>query len=143
MSVSTITVIGVVVVVVLVWFFFRTRRGDRVSEIMEKRRATSRLVSAADYVEGLERIPVVLALTADTFYYENPDLQASFELARIDEIEYDDELAIGRSVEEGHRALRLRSHGATFEFILPAAEAAKWEAALPARRVGQNAAKVG
>jgi hypothetical protein len=143
MGLGTITLIGVVVLAVLLWLFFRTRSHDRLTEIMEKRRATSRLVATAHYVEGLERIPVVLALTADTFYYENPDLQASFELARLDEIEYDNELAIGRSLEQGLRALRLRSHGATFEFILPAAEAAKWEAALPGKRVGQGAAKVG
>lgn len=141
-SLAVVTLVGVVVLAGLLWFFLRTRSHDLLTEIMEKRRAGSKIVSAADYVEGMERIPVALALTGDTFYYENPDLQASFELARVDEIEYDTELAVGRSVDEGHRALRLRSHGATFEFILPSDESKKWEATLPARRIGQTTARV-
>ena len=144
MQLGIITVVGVVVLAVLVWFFLRTRSKDQLTEIMQKRRADSKLVSIAEYVEGLEKIPVALALSNDTFYYENADLQASFELARLDEIEYDNELATGRTIGEGNRTLRLRSHGATFEFVLPTAEAAKWEQALPARRVGQTpAARVG
>jgi hypothetical protein len=133
---ATLTIVGLVVAAVLVWFFLRTRSQDLISEMLEKRRGNSRLVGRADYMEGLERIPVAVALTNDTFFYENPDLQASFELARIDEVEYDDELATGRAVEAGHRALRLRSHGTTFEFILPQAEAEKWMVALPMRRQG-------
>lgn len=142
-SLGVITLVALVVVAGLLWFYLRARSRDLVTDIMDKRRAGSKLVSAADYVEGMERIPVALALTNDTFYYENPDLQASFELARVDEIEYDTELAVGRSVDEGYRALRLRSHGATFEFVLPGAEAKKWESTLPARRIGQPAARVG
>lgn len=142
-SLGIVTLVGVVVLAALLWFFLRTRSHDLLTAIMDKRRAGSKLVSAAEYVEGMERIPVALALTADTFYYENPDLQASFELARVDEIEYDTELAVGRSVDEGNRALRLRSHGATFEFILPSEESKKWEATLPARRIGQGTARVG
>ena len=70
-------------------------------------------------------------------------LQASIDLSVIEEVEYDDELATGRSVPDGHRALRLRSHGAAFEFIMPAAEALKWQAALPGRQAGgQPATKV-
>jgi hypothetical protein len=143
MSLGLATVIGVVVLAVLVWLFLRARSQDQLTEIVQKRRAGSKLVSMAEYVEGLEKIPVVMALSDDTFFYENADLQASFELARLDEIEYDNELATGRAVGEGNRTLRLRSHGATFEYILPAAEAAKWESALPVRRVGQSAARVG
>ena len=45
-----------------------------------------------------EQIPVALSLSADTLYYENPDMEASFELSRLDEIEYADELATGRDV---------------------------------------------
>lgn len=142
-SLGVITLVALVVVAGLLWFYLRARSRDLVTDIMDKRRAGSKLVSAADYVEGMERIPVALALTNDTFYYENPDLQASFELARVDEIEYDTELAVGRSVDEGYRALRLRSHGATFEFVLPGAEAKKWESTLPARRIGQPTARVG
>ena len=142
-TMGIITLVGVVALAGLLWFFLRTRSHDQLAGLMEKRRAGSKIVSEADYIEGMQKIPVAMALTGDTFYYENPDLQASFELARIDEVEYDTELATGRSVDEGHRALRLRSHGATFEFILPIAESKKWESALPARRIGQTAARVG
>ena len=139
-SLGTATVIGVIVLAALTWFFIRTRRKDQISEMLEKRRAGASLVSRADYMEGLERMPVAIALTADNFYYENPDLEASFELARIDEVEYDNELATGRSVESDERVLRLRSHGATFEFLMPASEASKWQSQLLPRRLDQPAA---
>jgi hypothetical protein len=136
----TVTVVGIVVLAVLIWFFVRTRSKDLITELMEKRRAKSRIVSRADYVEGMNSMPVALSVTAESLYYENPDLQATFELARIDEIEYDDELATGRSVPNGTRALRLRSHGASFEFVMPAAEIAKWQSVLPQR--GRQAERV-
>ena len=138
---STVTVVGVVVLAVLVWILIRTRSKDMIIELMSKRAASSKIVSRADYVEGLNRIPVALSLTDESLYYENPDLQASFELKNIEEIEYDDELATGRPVERGCRALRLRSHGATFEFVLDPIDCQKWAALLPARRLGATAAR--
>ena len=57
-------------------------------------------------------------------------------------MEYDDELTIGRSVPAGARALRLRSHGTSFEFVMPTAETAKWESVLPPHS-GQQAVKAG
>jgi hypothetical protein len=140
-SVGLITVVGLVVLAALIVLFVRTRSSDLLEEIMNKRRNTSKLVSRADYIEGLERMPVALALTDDTFYYENPDFQALFELRTIDEIEYDDELATGRQVEHGCRALRLRSHGTTFEFVLAPVACAKWMAALPPHRADEERAK--
>jgi hypothetical protein len=137
---STVTVVGVVVLAVLVWVFLRARSKDLIVELMQKRAATSKIVSRAEYVEGLEQIPVALSLADESLYYENPDLQASFELKHIEEIEYDDELATGRPVQHGSRALRLRSHGATFEFILDPIDCQKWAALLPARRVGGSTA---
>ena len=110
---------------------------------MQKRRASCRLVSTAEYVDAMQKLHVALCLSDDAIYYENADLQASFELARIDEIEYDDELATGRAIPPGTRALRLRSHGATFEFVMPAAEGVKWQAALPPRQSGASVAKAG
>ena len=133
---ETVTVVGLVVLAALVIVFLKTRSKDLLAEIVEKKKATSKIVKRAEYVEGLERIPVALSLAGDTFYYENPDLQASFDLAMIDEIEYDDELSTGRPVEEGCRVLRLRSHGTTFDFILEPADCEKWMAVLPARRLG-------
>jgi hypothetical protein len=136
---GTLTVVGLIIAGALVWFFLRTRSKDLLEEMMIKRRATSKLVSRAEYVEGIEKIPVAISLTADTFYYENPDLDASFELPRIEEIEYDDDLSTGRPVPEGFRALRLRSHGKTFDFMMPVEEATKWAAVLPPRRVNDSA----
>src|SRR2546423_15481754 len=133
-SVGTVTVVGLVVLAALIVFFFKTRSKDLLSEIVEKKKASSAIVARAEYVEGMERIPVAISLTGQTFYYENPDLQASFDLAMIDEIEYDDELSTGRHVEHGCRVLRLRSHGATFDFILEPGDCDKWIAALPPHR---------
>ena len=132
--VPTVTVVGLVVLVALIVFFMKTRSKDLLAEIIEKKKPSSRIVTRAEYVEGLEKIPVSLSLGTDTFYYENPDLQASFDLAMIDEIEYDDELSTGRSVEHGCRVLRLRAHGASFDFILAPGDCEKWMAALPPKR---------
>jgi hypothetical protein len=132
-----ITVIGVVVLAALVILFIKTRSKDLLDDIMNKRRAGSTIVSRAEYVEGMERIPVSLALTADTFYYENPDLEARFELSRIEEIEYDDELSTGRPISNGCSVLRLRSHGTTFDFVLSAPDCQRWMAALPPRRINE------
>ncbi|HXG57764.1 MAG TPA: hypothetical protein VNL91_01950 [Thermoanaerobaculia bacterium] len=134
---ATITVVGLVVLAGLIWLFFRTRTADLIDEMLQKRKATSKLAVRGQYVEGIECIPVALALTEECFYYENPDLQASFELNRIDEVEYDDELATGRSAPHGMRVLRMRSHGTPFEFLLPEAEVSKWMEALPPRRPGE------
>lgn len=133
---ATLTVVGVVVLAVLIVVFTKVRQKDLIGAFMEKRRASAKLVSRADYVEGAEKIPVAIALTNDTFYYENPDLEASFDLNRVDEIEYSDELVTGANHNESTRVLRLRSHGAAFEFLLDRAEAQKWQSMLPPRRFG-------
>jgi len=124
-------VIGLIAVVALTVVYLRMRQGDQLKAIMDKRRSGSKLVSRADYVEGAETIPVALALTADTFYYENRDLEASFDLNRIDEIEYSDELMTGKRHGEDCRVLRLRSHGTTFEYLIEKGESKKWETTLP------------
>lgn len=139
---ATLTVVGVIVLAVLVVVFLKMRQRDLLGAIMEKRRPTSKLVSRADYVEGAQTIPVALALTGDTIYYENPDMEASFELNRIDEIEYSDELMTGKNHDERCRVLRLRSHGTTFEFLLGKNDCQKWETALPPRTLGTVARAV-
>lgn len=133
-DVGTITLVGIVVLAVLVVIFLKVRQKDLIGAMMQKRQAGATLVSRADYVEGMETIPVALALTADSLYYENPDLEASFDLNRIDEIEYGEELATGKTIGDDCTVLRLRSHGAAFEFLLEKPEAKKWMAALPPRR---------
>lgn len=140
---GTFTIIGLVVLAVLVVVFFRTRRKDQISAMIEKRRASATLVSKAEYANGIVRMPVALALTSDAVYYENPDMEASLELARIDEVEYDDELTTGKSIEHTSRVLRIRSHGTPFEFVLPVADATRWQQALPSRQHGQPTARVG
>jgi hypothetical protein len=139
MSLTVVTIAGLAVLAALVWILMRMRSTDLLEEKMAKRRASSRLVSRADLVEGLERIPVALALTNEAIYYENPDLDASLDLQQIEEVEYDNETATGQ-VLEGN-ALRLRSHGHTFEFVLDADSTGKWRAMLPARRLGQGTAQ--
>lgn len=139
---ETMSVVGVVVLAVLVAVYLKLRQRDILDELMKKRSGDAKVVSRAEYVEGMNTIPVAMSLRQDTFYYENPDLEASFDLDRIDEIEYVDELAIGRPVHAGKHVLRLRSHGTTFEFVLDDADEKKWVAALPPRRIGQTAPAV-
>lgn len=139
MSLTVVTVVGLVVLAALIWIFMRVRSKDLLEEKMERRRSSSRLVSRADLVEGMERIPVSLALTNEAIYYENPDLDASLDLKHIEEVEYDNETATGQ-VLDGN-ALRLRSHGHTFEFVLDPDTTGKWRAMLPARRLGQGTAR--
>lgn len=138
---ATMTIVGLIVAAALVFYYLKVRQKDLISAQMEKRRATSRLVSRAEYVEGVEQIPVALSLTDQTLYYENQDLEASFDLDRLDEIEYSGELATGRTIPRTCRVLRLRSHGATFEFLMEQTEATKWAAALPPRSYGQPTAQ--
>jgi hypothetical protein len=139
MSLTVVTIVGLAVLVALIWILMRMRSTDLLEERMARRRSSSRLVSRADLVEGMERIPVALALTNEAIYYENPDLDASLDLSRIEEIEYDNETATGQ-VLDGN-ALRLRSHGHTFEFVLDPDSTGKWRAMLPARRLGEGTAQ--
>src|SRR5712691_2718676 len=138
MNLTTVTIVGLVALAALIWLYLRMRSKDLIDEMMAKRRLSSRLVSRADFVEGLERIPVALALTDDAICYENPDLDASLDLRQIDEIEYDDETSTGQVLDG--KALRLRSHGHTFEFVLDPDSTGKWKAMLPGRRIGQGTA---
>jgi hypothetical protein len=139
MSLTAVTIVGLVALAALIWLFIRLRSKDLIEEKMARRRGSARLVSRADFVEGRERIPVALALTSESIVYENPDLDASLDLLQIDEIEYDDETSTGQVLDG--KALRLRSHGHTFEFVLDPDSTGKWKAMLPARRIGQGTAQ--
>jgi len=132
------TVVGVAALVALIFIYARLRLKDRLDEYMKKRSGSSRVCCRANLVEGGERIPVALALTNDTIYYENPDLQASLDLENIDEVEYDDETATGQSVIG--KTLRIRAHGHTFEFVLDANNARLWQTALPPHRLDEGPA---
>jgi hypothetical protein len=138
---TTMTVVGLVVLVGLVWLFLRARQQDLIAGIMAKRKATSKIASRAEYCEGMQRMAVALSMSDSAIYYQNPDLDASLDLEDIEEIEYDsDELATGRAVPHGCRALRFRSHGHTIEFLLSIADAQQWAAALPPRHADEPTA---
>lgn len=137
--VGTVTAVGVVALAILVWVFLRVRSQDLLADMMKKRKSSSRIVSAGHYMEGIERIPVAMSLTDNAFYYENPDLEASLDLAQIEEVEYDDETATGHHV--AGKALRLRSHGHCFEFVMDEATARAWQALLPPHHYNEGAAQ--
>lgn len=139
---GTVTVVLLVVLAGLVLFFLQTRRKDQIAAMLEKRRASSKLVSKAEYASGMARMPVALALSGETVFYENPDMEASLDLSRIDEVEYDDELTTGRQVDAGSRVMRIRSHGTAFDFVLSSADATRWQQVLPSKQLGQPAARV-
>lgn len=122
-----------VVVLYLCWNLYSRFGDDRMAALSEKRRVTSRIVSRGEFFDGNRRIDVALALTGDTFYYENPDMAGSLDLRWIQEIEYDTRLATGAAIDNG-KVLRLRCHSQTFEFLLPDDMAVRWHTMLPARR---------
>jgi hypothetical protein len=93
-------------------------------------------VGRGELIDGTRHIPVALALSASTLYYENADLSASLDLEYVEEVEYDDELMIGRAVAAG-KVMRLRCFSKVFEFILDAATAPQWQAMLPAVRTAR------
>ena len=130
---TTVTIVGVVVLAALIWLFMANRSKDQIDDIMVKRRASSKIVCRAAFLEGPNRIPVVLACNDDRVTYENADLDAYLENSNMEEIEYDDETSTGHSVHG--RVLRLRSHGHVFEFELDGAVAKQFEACLPARQL--------
>lgn len=134
---TTASIIGVVAVIMLFWFYRRNISEDHMKEVMEKRQKSAKLVSRADHVEGMQHIPVAIALSESVFYYENPDLEAQIELSRVDEVEYSNELSTGTDVPEHSKVLRLRSHGQAFEFILDAPSASKWATQLPSHRMDE------
>ena len=138
-SLGVITIVGVAVLAGLVLLFLRVRSKDLIDGCIQRRQQGARICSRAELVEGRERIPVALAITEDTLYYDNPDMQASLELRNLDEVQYDDETATGHAVIG--KTLRLRSHGHMFEFVLDAKVARQWEAMLPAHRVEQGRAQ--
>jgi hypothetical protein len=95
------------------------------------------MVSPGELVDANHRVPVALAVSQSTFFYENADTAGSIDLDWVNEIEYDTELSTGAMV-EGGRVLRLRSHSQTFEFILPNDVVARWHMMLPPRRTPES-----
>lgn len=137
MSLALAVFVAVVVVGVVVAFMASRRANSHIQQLAEKRRATSKVVGRGAYVESGSRIDVALALTDSTFFYENDALQASLDLSRVDEVEYDDELSTGSSISDG-KVMRLRSHSRTFEFVVPSSDVQRWESALPPHQVSDE-----
>jgi hypothetical protein len=133
-----LSLLAVAVIGFLGWNLFRRFGDDRIAAFNEKRRATSRLVGRADLVDGNRHLDVALAVTQETLFYENADMEASIDLKWVQEIEYDTELATGTTPAAG-QVLRLRSHSQTFEFVLPNAVVERWHTMLPPRRATEAA----
>ena len=70
------------VVAVLMWNLSRRLASDRLRVFTDRRRPSSRLVSNGEFVDGNRHVPVALALTESSFYYENPDVEASIAIFR-------------------------------------------------------------
>jgi hypothetical protein len=128
-----ISTAAAIAILFLSWNLYRRFGADRIAALSEKRRATSRIVSRGEFFDGNRRLEVALALTSDTFYYENADMEGSLDLQWVREIEYDTSLATG-APSQGRKVLRLRSHSQTFEFLLPEDTVARWHMMLPPRR---------
>ena len=132
---------GPVVVVLLVWNLLRRFASDRLQVVTDRRRPQSRLVSNGEFVDGNRHVPVALALTESSFYYENPDVEASIDLQTIHEVEYASQLATGAVIASG-KVLRIRCYSQTFEFVLPADDVARWKSVLPERTENVIAAPI-
>ncbi len=117
----------------LTWTLIRRFRVDRIDAFIEKRRPGSRMVGRGELIDGNRHLEVALAVTPSTFFYENADMKASVDLQWLREIEYDTELATGKTPPNG-RVLRLRSNSQTIEFVLPNDTVARWHMMLPPRR---------
>jgi hypothetical protein len=105
------------------------RYDDPLEAVLKRRTGSFKLTGRAKFVEGVDTLPVAIALDDRFFYYENPDMQASIAIDSIDEIEYADELSFGKTVTSGG-VMRLRMHGQTFEFIVSRQDGAKWKTCL-------------
>ena len=124
---------GVVVVAMLGWNLRKRFVADGIQRFMDGRRASSRLVSSADFIDGARHIPISLALNKVALYYETSDMQTSLDLDWIQEVDYENEVVTGQDVGLG-KVLRLRCFSQVFEFVLGADAARQWQAVLPARR---------
>jgi len=134
MSITVWLLIALVIIGALVWMLRKRSIADGVSVYTDRRRDSSRVVSLAEFIDGSRHLPVSLALTDLSFYYENSDMQASLERQWIHEVEYDDELTTGQPIGDS-TVLRLRCFSQKFEFLLAPAAVLPWKAALPAHRL--------
>ena len=98
MSITVWVLIALAIIGAIVWMLRKRSIADGVSVYTDRRRDSSRVVSLAEFIDGSRHMPVSLALTDLSFYYENSDMQASLERQWIHEVEYDDELTTGQPI---------------------------------------------
>lgn len=128
-----LSIAAFIAVGILGWTLYRRLGTDRIAQLNDKRRATSRMVSPGEFVEGNRHLPVALAVTQSMFFYENSDMQASLDLQWVREIEYDTQLTTGLAV-DGGKVLRLRCFSQVFEFVIANDVVARWHMMMPPRR---------
>lgn len=128
-----LSVAAVAVVVFLCWNLGRRFAASRVDALMEKRRATSRMVSGGEFVDGNRHLKVALALTSSDLFYENGDMEGSLDLRWVRDVEYDTSLVTGQAV-SGGKVLRIRSFSQVFEFVIPEEAVTRWHTMLPPRQ---------
>ncbi|HXH37762.1 MAG TPA: hypothetical protein VNN08_03965 [Thermoanaerobaculia bacterium] len=138
MMTTYLSIAAFAAVSILGWSLYRRLGSDRIAQFNDKRRATSRMVSPGEFVDGNRHLPVALAVTQSMFFYENSDMQASLDLQWVREIEYDTQLTTGLKV-DGGKVLRLRCFNQTFEFVIPNDVVARWHMMLPPRRAMEPA----
>ena len=134
MSITAWVLIALVIIGAVVWMLRQRSIADGVAVYSDRRRDSSRVVSIAEFIDGSRHLPVSLALTDLSFYYENSDMQGSLERQWIHEVEYDDELTTGQPIGDA-TVLRLRCFSQKFEFLLAPAAVLPWKEALPAHRL--------
>ena len=128
-----LSVAAVGVVAFLCWNLYHRFAAGRMEALLNKRRATSRMVSGGEFVDGNRHLKVALSLTNSDLFYENADMEASIDLQWVREIEYDTELGTGQVVTTG-KVLRIRCFSQVFEFVLPNDVVAKWHMMLPPKK---------
>ena len=127
------------VVAFLCWKLYRRFATSRIDALLDERRATSRMVSRGEFVDGSRHLAVALALTNTDFFYQNADMEASLDLRWIREIVYDTSLTTGQQV-AGGKVLRIRCFSQLFEFIVPDDSLVRWHMMLPPRKWKEPAA---
>jgi hypothetical protein len=133
---SLVVVAAVIIVAVLGWSLWKHLADDQMERLKSLRRGSSRVVSTGELVDGSRHVPVAMALSDSTLFYENPDMSASLDLVSIDEVEYGNELLTGQNVPAG-KVMRLRCFSTVVEFVIDSASAPQWQAALPAMRIAR------
>lgn len=127
-------IVAAIALAVLGWNLYRRLGADRIEKFMARRRTTARMVSRGEFVDSGRHVPVALAVTDSTFFYENTAMQATLDLQWVREIEYATSLTTGTAV-TGGKVLRLRCYNQTFEFVLANDVVARWHMMMPPRRV--------